>query len=83
MANAAQIKKTLDEIEAARKSGRMVMPPSRFQAGNILGAKTEAFNEAVKQQGKPASTAAPDAGDDIMDSQSRLRKAVEARKKAK
>ncbi len=81
MADKAQIKKQLDDIEAARKNGRMVMAPSRFQAGNILGAKTEAFEEAVKAQGKPTVMPAPDKGDDVMESQSRLRKAIEARKK--
>lgn len=51
MADKAEVKKQLDEIEAARKSGMAVKPPI-FGRGNILGQKTRAFKEAVKEQGK-------------------------------
>lgn len=76
MADKDQTKKFLDDIETARKNGRAIFPPSRLQAGNVLGAKTAAFKEAVKQQVKSVAPV-----DDVMDSQSRLRKAFEARKK--
>ena len=52
MANKKLVDEMLADLESARKSGRAVSPPSRLQRGNILGAKTAAFNEAVKQQGK-------------------------------
>jgi hypothetical protein len=52
MADTKLVKKFLDDIESARANGRSVEPPARLQNGNILGAKTAAFKEAVKEQGK-------------------------------
>lgn len=49
MADKKMVKAFLDDIEAARQSGRAVAPPSRLQRGNLLGAKTAAFKEAVQQ----------------------------------
>lgn len=46
------VKKYLAEIEHDRTSGLMTTPPDRLQPGNILGGKTAAFIEAVKQQGQ-------------------------------
>jgi hypothetical protein len=62
MADKAQVKKMLDDIESARQSGRAVEPPTRLQRGNILGAKTAAFKEAVKQQGAKVNANATGAG---------------------
>lgn len=50
MADPKQVKKYLDEIERKRKVGVAVETPGF--ARNILGGKSEAFTEAVKQQGK-------------------------------
>ena len=79
MANDPAVKKALADIESARKSGRLVLPPRRLQAGNILGGKTAAFKKAVSEQGK--SHAAAPVATAPEESQSILRRAVEARKK--
>lgn len=77
--NRTDVQTALDDIEKARKSGRAVMPPARMQPGNILGSKTAAFNEAVKEQGTMLNPKPKDPNADINDVQSRLRKAVQAR----
>jgi hypothetical protein len=84
MADKALVKKYLDQIEADRATGRASTPPRRLQKGNLLGGKTAAFIEAVKEQGKivnpPKSTSTQD---DPMAEQSIMRQRVEAAKKAR
>jgi hypothetical protein len=83
----AQYQEMLDDIEAKRKAGKSVVPPSRLQFGNLLGGKTRAFNDAVKIQGNRSTGGKkPSAGsntDDIYESQSTLRTLVDRAKKAK
>jgi len=82
-ADPKEVKKMLADIESARTHGRSIEPPSRLSAGNILGSRTDAFNEAVKQQTKTFNKGRipEDPNAEIMDMQSDLRKKIEARKK--
>lgn len=81
-ADPALVKKYLQEVEDDRKSGRMSQPPTWLQPGNILGGKSAAYAEAVKQQGQMLNPKpAPGSDDDIMSAQSDLRKKIEKQKK--
>lgn len=51
MAAPELVKRYLTEIEADRVAGRPSIAPSWLQPGNILGGKSDAFAQAVKQQG--------------------------------
>lgn len=57
MADPVKVKKYLGQLEDNRKNGRPTEPPARFKLGNLLGGETDAFNEAVKQQGAPPTPA--------------------------
>lgn len=59
MADKREVRKQLEAIEADRKIGRLTVPPARLARGNLLGGKTEAFIEAVRQQGLPKPKAVP------------------------
>jgi hypothetical protein len=85
MADKELVKKYLDQIENERKTGRATVPPTRLQKGNLLGGKTRAFIEAVKEQGKIVNPkkAPTSAQDDPMGEQSIMRQRVEAAKKAR
>jgi hypothetical protein len=85
MADKALVKKYLDQIEADRATGRASTPPRRLQKGNLLGGKTAAFIEAVKEQGKIVNPkkSTTSSQDDPMAEQSIMRQRVEAAKKAR
>lgn len=52
MANPDLVKLYLAQIEADRAAGRPSVAPSMLQLGNLLGDKSDAFAEAVRQQGQ-------------------------------
>lgn len=77
MAN-SEAEKFLKQIEENRRNGVATVAPGPDFGSLVGGGKRAAFNEAVKKQG--AASPKPPA-DDVNDSQSRLRKALDARNK--